>query len=167
VRSIKDSDSRLQAVLKPEPGMLNSALFDKTVLTIEPDDLNSLYVYEAKMSLFIRMAQSRAGAERLLDAQLLPILSQCDYLDTRPEADQSFIGMFAVYSTATVLPKETYMGFNQTRTRSYPRRFNAITSFSCLLYKLSMVCSQPWGVDIRRRQIRYSAFFIEDTVRLM
>ena len=143
VRSIKDSDSRLQAVLKPEPGMLNSALFDKTVLTIEPDDLNSLYVYEAKMSLFIRMAQSRAGAERLLDAQLLPILSQCDYLDTRPEADQSFIGMSAVYSAATVLPKDTYMGFNQTRTRSYPRRFNAITSFSCLLYKLSMVCSQP------------------------
>ena len=95
------------------------------------------------MSLFIRMAQSRAGAERLLDAQLLPILSQCDYLDTRPEADQAFIGMSAVYSAATVLPKDTYMGFNQTRTRSYPRRFNAITSFSCLLYKLSMVCSQP------------------------
>lgn len=38
------------------------------------------------------MAQSRAGAERLLEAQLLPILAQCDYLDTRPEADQSFIG---------------------------------------------------------------------------
>ena len=93
------------------------------------------------MSLFIRMAQSRAGAERLLDAQLLPILSQCDYLDTRPEADQSFIGTSAVYSAATVL-LNTYMGFNQTRTRSYPRLFNAITSSSCLLYKLSMVCSQ-------------------------
>jgi nuclear pore complex protein Nup205 len=38
------------------------------------------------------MAQTRAGAERLLEAQLLPILAQCDYLDTRPEADQSFIG---------------------------------------------------------------------------
>ncbi|KDR74068.1 hypothetical protein GALMADRAFT_250802 [Galerina marginata CBS 339.88] len=74
VRSIKDSDSRLQGVLKPDP-----------------DDLNSLYVYESKMSLFIRMAQTRAGAERLLEAQLLPILSQCDYLDARPEADQSFI----------------------------------------------------------------------------
>ncbi|KAF8970600.1 nucleoporin Nup186/Nup192/Nup205 [Flammula alnicola] len=74
VRSINDSDSRLQGVLKPDP-----------------DDLNSLYVYEAKMSLFIKMAQTRAGAERLLEAQLLPILAQCDYLDTRPEADQSFI----------------------------------------------------------------------------
>jgi nuclear pore complex protein Nup205 len=46
------------------------------------------------MSLFIRMAQTRAGAERLLEAQLLPILSQCDYLDARPEADQSFMGEF-------------------------------------------------------------------------
>ena len=45
------------------------------------------------MSLFIRMGQSRPGAERLLEAQLLPILAQCDYLDTRPEADQSFLGM--------------------------------------------------------------------------
>ncbi|KAJ3509906.1 hypothetical protein NLJ89_g4967 [Agrocybe chaxingu] len=79
VRSIKDSDARLQSVLKPDPG--------PTIL----DDLNSLYVYEAKTSLFIRMAQTRAGAERLLEARLLPILAQCDYLDTRPEADQAFI----------------------------------------------------------------------------
>ncbi|KAJ6461668.1 nucleoporin Nup186/Nup192/Nup205 [Mycena sanguinolenta] len=73
VRGIKESDLRLQAVLKPDP-----------------DDLNPLYVYEAKMSLFVRMAQTRLGAERLLEAQLIPILSQCDYLDARPEADQSF-----------------------------------------------------------------------------
>lgn len=56
------------------------------------DDLNPLYVYEAKMSLFIRMAQTRTGAERLLQTQLIPILSRCDYLDARPEADQSFMG---------------------------------------------------------------------------
>jgi Nuclear pore complex scaffold, nucleoporins 186/192/205 len=56
------------------------------------DDLNPLYVYEAKMSLFIRMAQSRAGCERLLEARLLPVLAQCDYLDARPETDQSFVG---------------------------------------------------------------------------
>jgi len=46
------------------------------------------------MSLLVRMAQTRAGAERLLDAQLLIILSQCDFLDARPEADQSFVGTF-------------------------------------------------------------------------
>ncbi|KAJ7128145.1 nucleoporin Nup186/Nup192/Nup205 [Mycena crocata] len=74
VRGIKESDLRLQSVLKPDP-----------------DDLNPLYVYEAKMSLFVRMAQTRLGAERLLEAQLIPILSQCDYLDARPEADQSFM----------------------------------------------------------------------------
>lgn len=44
------------------------------------------------MSLFIRMAQSRLGAEKLLEAQILPTLAQCDFLDARPEADQSFMG---------------------------------------------------------------------------
>ncbi|KAG5650971.1 hypothetical protein H0H81_010360 [Sphagnurus paluster] len=74
VRGLKESDSRLLSVLKPDP-----------------DDLNPLYVYEAKMSFFIRMTQTRAGAERLLEAQLLPVLAQCDFLDARPEADQSFM----------------------------------------------------------------------------
>lgn len=37
------------------------------------------------------MAQTRSGAERLLDSQLIPILAQCDYLDARPEADQTFL----------------------------------------------------------------------------
>ncbi|KAH7924355.1 hypothetical protein BV22DRAFT_1035258 [Leucogyrophana mollusca] len=74
VRGLKESEMQLQYVLKPDP-----------------DDLNPLYVYEAKMSLFIRIAQTRPGAERLLEAQILPILAQCEYLDARPEADQSFM----------------------------------------------------------------------------
>ncbi|KAF5381906.1 hypothetical protein D9757_007577 [Collybiopsis confluens] len=74
VQGVKESDHLLQAILKPDP-----------------DDLNPLYVYESKMSFFIRMAQTRAGAERLLDAQLLPILAQCDFLDARPEADSAFV----------------------------------------------------------------------------
>ena len=57
------------------------------------DDLNPLYVYEATMSLLVRMAQTRQGAERLLEARVLPILADCDYLDARPEADQAFLGM--------------------------------------------------------------------------
>lgn len=57
------------------------------------DDLNSLYIYEAKMSLFIRIAQTRQGAERLIESRVLSILADCDFLDTLPEADQSFIGM--------------------------------------------------------------------------
>ncbi|KAI0324921.1 hypothetical protein GY45DRAFT_1331027 [Cubamyces sp. BRFM 1775] len=74
VRGLKESDLLLQAVLKPDP-----------------DDLNPLYVYEAKMSLLIRMAQTRQGAERLLESRILPILADCDYLDARPEADQAFL----------------------------------------------------------------------------
>ncbi|KAM5532668.1 hypothetical protein V8D89_013637 [Ganoderma adspersum] len=74
VRGLKESDLPLQGVLKPDP-----------------DDLNPLYVYEAKMSLLVRMAQTRQGAERLLEARVLPILGECDYLDARPEADQAFL----------------------------------------------------------------------------
>ncbi|KDQ54533.1 hypothetical protein JAAARDRAFT_38210 [Jaapia argillacea MUCL 33604] len=74
VRGLKDSDLQLQSVLKPDP-----------------DDLNPLYVFESKMSLLIRIAQTRQGAERLLEARVLPVLAQCDFLDARPEADQSFI----------------------------------------------------------------------------
>jgi nuclear pore complex protein Nup205 len=56
--------------------------------------MNALYVYESKMSLFTRMSQTRVGAEKLLDARLIPVLAKCDYLDCRPEADQMFMGMF-------------------------------------------------------------------------
>jgi len=43
------------------------------------------------MSLLIRIAQTRQGAERLIEARILPILADCDFLDTVPEVDQSFI----------------------------------------------------------------------------
>ncbi|KAL0579383.1 hypothetical protein V5O48_002608 [Marasmius crinis-equi] len=74
VQGVNELDLLLQSVLKPDP-----------------DDLNPLYVYEAKMSFFIRLAQTRAGAERLLETRLIPVLAQCDYLDARPEADSSFV----------------------------------------------------------------------------
>ncbi|TFK17228.1 hypothetical protein FA15DRAFT_711024 [Coprinopsis marcescibilis] len=63
----------------------------QSVLKPDPDDLNPLYVYEAKLSLFIRIAQTWLGAERLLEAQLIPTLARCAYLDTMPEADQAFM----------------------------------------------------------------------------
>lgn len=58
------------------------------------DDLNALYVYEAQMGLLMRVAGSRAGAERLLDAGLLSTLAGCDFVDAQPEADHAFIGAF-------------------------------------------------------------------------
>lgn len=77
------------------------------------DDLNALYVYETKMSLLIRMAQTRAGAERLLEAQVMSILSQCDYLDTRPEADHAFIGkdphFFVMSSYSHSVDQDTFL----------------------------------------------------------
>ncbi|KAL5524938.1 hypothetical protein ACEPAF_8807 [Sanghuangporus sanghuang] len=67
--SIVDADSSLQDTLRSEP-----------------DDLNPLFVYETKMSFFIRLVQTRQGAERLLESRILRILSQVDFLDTRPES---------------------------------------------------------------------------------
>ena len=45
------------------------------------------------MSLLTRIAQTRQGAERLIESRVLPILAVCDFLDTRPDIDQTFIGM--------------------------------------------------------------------------
>ena len=73
-------------------------VLDFTLTLLPLDDLNTLYVYEAKMSLLVRMSQSRQGAERLLESRTLPILAECDYLDARPEADQAFMGMAAAHS---------------------------------------------------------------------
>lgn len=91
VQGLKESDIRLQAVLKPDPGKYCMTRFIINDLT-SVDDMNPLYVYEAKMSLFIRMAHTRQGAERLLETHILPTLARCDFPDARPEADQSFMG---------------------------------------------------------------------------
>ena len=45
------------------------------------------------MSLLTRIAQTRQGAERLIESRVLPTLAVCDFLDTRPDVDQTFIGM--------------------------------------------------------------------------
>ncbi|KAI8972576.1 nucleoporin Nup186/Nup192/Nup205 [Trametes punicea] len=92
VRGLKESDLLLQAVLKPDP-----------------DDLNPLYVYEAKMSLLVRMAQTRQGAEKLLEARVLPILADCDYLDARPEADQAFLDLDSFLPSAVQRYHQLFM----------------------------------------------------------
>lgn len=89
------------------------------------------------MSLFVRMTQTRAGAERLLEAQLIPILAKCDYLDARPEADQSFIGMQGTYY---VLPIFTYYS---NRPGLIPTISNSTVSSA--LYALPPACR--WDVS--------------------
>jgi len=52
------------------------------------------------MALLVRIAQTHLGAEKLLDSRIIHVLSQCDFIEARPEADQSFLGtvfFFGVY----------------------------------------------------------------------
>ncbi|VDB86726.1 unnamed protein product [Peniophora sp. CBMAI 1063] len=83
VYALKEADARLVGVLKPDP-----------------DDLNALYVFEAQMGLLMRAASTRIGAERLLDAGLLPTLAGCDFIDAQPEADHAFIDRDAFLPSA-------------------------------------------------------------------
>ena len=63
--------------------------------TLLADNLNSLYVFEAKAALLVRIAQSRYGSERILESRLFDVLSQCHYIDARPEMDQTYFGEHA------------------------------------------------------------------------
>lgn len=127
VRGLKEAEMHLQYVLKPDPGMVFVCLSCGFLLRLIADDLNPLYVYEAKMSLFTRIAQTRPGAERLLEAQILPILSQCEYLDTRPEEDQSFMGTCGCYHPNAPI----WLTSLQTKIRFCLARFSGTTSCSC------------------------------------
>ena len=85
VQRLKDGDVQLQNILKASPGAFNS---DRSVLVVDAwtEDLNALYAYEGEMSLFVRMAEIRKGAEQLFDDGILKTLAQCDFFDARPEA---------------------------------------------------------------------------------
>ena len=127
VRGLKEAEMPLQSVLKPDPGAFSSLVLFVLCAELFADDLNPLYVYEAKMSLFTRMAQTRPGAERLLEAQILTILSQCEFLDTRPEEDQSFMGM-----CRRVRSFDARLTLLKTKIRFCRLRFSGIISCLCL-----------------------------------
>ncbi|KAJ2312061.1 hypothetical protein IWW54_002304, partial [Coemansia sp. RSA 2705] len=57
-------------------------------LTLQPDpaSLNALYIYEAKMAFFIRLAQRADGADKLIENGVLDVLADCAFLDMRPSA---------------------------------------------------------------------------------
>ncbi|KAJ2042233.1 hypothetical protein H4S04_007405, partial [Coemansia sp. S16] len=63
-------DHAIQAALQPDPA-----------------SLNALYIYEAKMSFFLRIAQRSDGAERLLENGIIDVLADCAFLDLRPQSD--------------------------------------------------------------------------------
>lgn len=76
VASIREMDLSLQDVLRPDP-----------------TSLNALYVYEAQMAFFNRLALTRDGADRLVEARIFDILTQADFLAARPEDDQEFVDL--------------------------------------------------------------------------
>ncbi|KAG8950572.1 hypothetical protein FRC04_007391 [Tulasnella sp. 424] len=83
VHSLKSSDADLLTVLKPEP-----------------EHLNPLYVYEAKMALLVRVAQTRQGSERLLDSRIFGLLGHCEFLEARPQNDHAFLDFDSFLPTA-------------------------------------------------------------------
>ncbi|CAB4015675.1 nuclear pore complex Nup205-like, partial [Paramuricea clavata] len=72
VESLLQEDENLQDVLRPSP---------------EP--LRSLYVYESKMGLLTRLAQSAEGANALLNTGVMSRLSECRFIDLRPSGPAS------------------------------------------------------------------------------
>ncbi|KAJ2559020.1 hypothetical protein EV175_000527 [Coemansia sp. RSA 1933] len=56
----------------------------QATLQLDPASLNSLYIYEAKMAFFLRIAQHQDGAEKLLENGILDVLADCAFLDLKP-----------------------------------------------------------------------------------
>ncbi|RKP25985.1 nucleoporin Nup186/Nup192/Nup205 [Syncephalis pseudoplumigaleata] len=65
--------------LRQDDAMLQSIIASETVST------NLLYVYEARMAFFLRLAQRREGALKLLEAGIVEALAECRFLDRRPD----------------------------------------------------------------------------------
>ncbi|MCO5590252.1 hypothetical protein L7F22_044221 [Adiantum nelumboides] len=74
------------------------------VLKIDPSSLNALYVYEAQMAFFNRLAQSKRGAERLVDARIFEILTQVDFLQARPHSNPNYDNFEDGFNDDTFLP---------------------------------------------------------------
>lgn len=85
------------------------------------ENLNAYYVYEAKTSLLLRIAESRAGAERLLDARLLDVLTQCYFIEDRPEIDQTMFGTsFVSLLIAGASGPKLTLNISSLRHRHFP-----------------------------------------------
>ncbi|UZJ53454.1 hypothetical protein CBS101457_002774 [Exobasidium rhododendri] len=73
VANLREMDLDLQKILRPDPS-----------------SLNALYVYESTMAFFNRLAQSKQGAEKLLEGKVFDVLSQVDFLQARPQQDYQY-----------------------------------------------------------------------------
>ncbi|XP_053982005.1 nuclear pore complex protein Nup205 [Hylaeus volcanicus] len=75
IDSLSESDNMLRSMLQPEPR------------TLRP-----LYLYEAKMATFCRIASTRLGAESLLENKILSCLSSMVVFDHHPDVHIGFEG---------------------------------------------------------------------------
>lgn len=62
----------------------------KFMVQLDPQNLKPLYLYEAKMATFCRMASTRLGAESLLENNLLSCLSSMTVFDNHPDIHVDF-----------------------------------------------------------------------------
>ena len=53
-----------------------------------------MYIYEAKMSLFLRLALSKDGSKLLVDNRVVDVLSHCQFINARPEQNLLLNGMY-------------------------------------------------------------------------
>ncbi|KAG7205199.1 hypothetical protein KM043_018287 [Ampulex compressa] len=75
IDSLLESDNLLRCMLQPEP-----------------QTLRPLYLYEAKMATFCRMASTRLGSESLLENKILSCMSSMSVFDQHPDVHISFEG---------------------------------------------------------------------------
>jgi nuclear pore complex protein Nup205 len=140
VQSVKESGFELQRVLKPDPRrLLCLCHLRRSNEFVNAASLNALYVYEAKMSFLVRIAQTRQGADKLLNCRIFPLLSQCEFLASRPEKDQDFEGL-----PFFVLKRDCSLSaFHQILTPFYHPQSNDITRSWRLRYSLLLAFCPP------------------------
>ncbi|KAG0171913.1 hypothetical protein DFQ28_000778 [Apophysomyces sp. BC1034] len=63
------------------------------ILEQESGSLHSLYIYEAKMSLFLRITMRKEGARLLLENRILDVLTHCQFMNARPETESLSLGI--------------------------------------------------------------------------
>ena len=72
--------------------LLESDNLLRTMLQTDPETLRPLYLYEAKMATFCRMASTRLGAECLLENKVLSCISSMCVFDQHPDVHVGFEG---------------------------------------------------------------------------
>ncbi|KAJ1937610.1 hypothetical protein EC988_007841, partial [Linderina pennispora] len=70
--------SYIGAILRREDQALQATL------QAEPASLNPLYIYEAKLAFFMRLALRQDGAEKLIENGIVDVLTDCSFLDMKP-----------------------------------------------------------------------------------